>query len=497
MAAHDSGGGRGPIARLRSIWLMRRLRGAYEAERNAGSLTGLMGRGMQIGLPIAAVLIAMNPIWGFSWYFNSENWVTGIWEHWAAHRTDDWRLEMVRAVRKAEPDGENPEFHRLRPPGIDGTGDFGFIVIGDTGEGDPSQLCLKDRIIEVGRQDHIKFLVVSSDVIYPSGTMSDYEPKFYLPFKGFTKPIYAIPGNHDWFDAGESFMAHFLTPVSARAALLGRREADHGLTTTTEKKIDGMVAEAQRLQSLYGVACGKQHAPYMEIQTDRFAMIMVDTGILKCIDEDQRKWLNAALARAKGKFIFALTGHPFYAGGFDQRVVNPGLRDLSATLIEAGASICMAGDTHDFEYYDEPTAKRTVRHFVNGGGGAYLSIGTALDWPRTLPVEQCGHYPRADAIVRKLNEETPTLKRPLWRWVRDWHAWPMTSEAMASAFNYNRAPFYQSFMEVRVERSKNRVRLLLHSADGQLRWKDLYRSGPPGGAPSPDDFVEFVVPIEG
>ena len=39
----------------------------------------------------------------------------------------------------------------------------------------------------------MKFLVVASDVIYPAGAMSDYEVNFYLPFKGFTKPIYAIP----------------------------------------------------------------------------------------------------------------------------------------------------------------------------------------------------------------------------------------------------------------------------------------------------------------
>ena len=64
----------------------------------------------------------------------------------------------------------------------------------------------------VGQKPEVKFLVVSSDVIYPSGAMKDYEPKFYLPFKGFHKPIYAVPGNHDWYDALESFTANFLEP---------------------------------------------------------------------------------------------------------------------------------------------------------------------------------------------------------------------------------------------------------------------------------------------
>ena len=52
--------------------------------------------------------------------------------------------------------------------------------------------------------------------------MKDYEPKFYLPFKGFKKPIYAIPGNHDWFDALDGFTANFFEPAAARAAMDAR-----------------------------------------------------------------------------------------------------------------------------------------------------------------------------------------------------------------------------------------------------------------------------------
>ena len=41
-----------------------------------------------------------------------------------------------------------------------------------------------DRYLEVGRGGDVKFLVVSSDVIYPAGAMTEYERNFYLPFKG-------------------------------------------------------------------------------------------------------------------------------------------------------------------------------------------------------------------------------------------------------------------------------------------------------------------------
>ena len=104
----------------------------------------------------------------------------------------------------------------VRPAGC-GTGDFSFVVIGDTGEGDASQHVLRDQLLSVANQPDVRFVVMSSDVVYPTGAMKDYEAKFWLPFKGITRPVYAIPGNHDWYDALEAFAATFLEPDAARA----------------------------------------------------------------------------------------------------------------------------------------------------------------------------------------------------------------------------------------------------------------------------------------
>jgi hypothetical protein len=43
------------------------------------------------GLPVAAVVAATVPVWGMSWFFDTENWATGIWNSWAEARTDRWR----------------------------------------------------------------------------------------------------------------------------------------------------------------------------------------------------------------------------------------------------------------------------------------------------------------------------------------------------------------------------------------------------------------------
>jgi hypothetical protein len=64
-------------------------------------------------------------------------------------------------------------------------------------------------------------------------------------------------------------------------------------------------------------------------------------------------------------------------------------------------------------------------------------------------------------------------------------------------FDFNHAPFFQSFMEVRVERSKRRVVLSLNGAQGPLRWGDLEIGGtvvPPGVML--DAPVEFIVQMD-
>src|SRR5262249_23815681 len=146
---------------------------------------------------------------------------------------------------------------------------------------------LISRYLQLGLNDAVKFLVIASDVIYPAGSMRDYETNFYLPFQGFAKPIYAIPGNHDWYDALESFNANFLEPKAARAALEARVEADHGLTETTARRIDKLMDASTHLRDLYGVNVGEKRAAFFELQAEDFALLAIDTGILRTVDEQQ------------------------------------------------------------------------------------------------------------------------------------------------------------------------------------------------------------------
>jgi len=157
----------------------------------------------------------------------------------------------------------------------------------------------------------------------------------------------------------------------------------------------------------------------------------------------------------------------------------------------------MAGDTHVFEYYvdyvPDIAGSRPVHHFVNGGGGAYLSIGGALSWPGAPPTQEWAFYPRPEALRGKLDSETPLWKWPAWAWTRRFGSWPVSSETLSGIFDFNQAPFFQSFMEVRVERSKCRVVFALHGVSGPIPWRDLHSSVERVIGAGPDDPVEFVV----
>ena len=248
--------------------------------------------------------------------------------------------------------------YAVTPDGVAGDADFSFVVIGDTGEGDASQHVLRDRYSTSCSRTTVKFVVLSSDVVYPIGAMKDYETKFWLPFKGTRKPVYAIPGNHDWYDALEAFAATFLTPEAARAAMRARIEVDNGHQQHDRRAASRSSSrEAARLRREYAVPTQFQRAPFFEIQTDA-----VRPGRRRhrrgAHGGSRRSWRGsaAALDAARGKFTMAVLGHPFYAGGHDQAARARTSPRCTQLLREHGVAIVMAGDTHDLEYYAEPAA---------------------------------------------------------------------------------------------------------------------------------------------
>jgi 3',5'-cyclic AMP phosphodiesterase CpdA len=386
----------------------------------------------------------------------------------------------------------------VTPANVTGDEPFSFIVIGDTGEGDASQQVLKDSLLRAAGADDVRFVVVASDVVYPTGAMKDYESRFWLPFKGVTKPVYAIPGNHDWYDALEGFVATFFTPDSARLAMRARIEADGGLSSTTDSRIEEFIERAAFLRGAYGVPTGVQDAPFFHVQTPSFALIAIDTGVLRGVDAEQLTWLRAVLDASRGKMVMAVLGHPIFAGGHDVASGDPEFTAVRDLLRAHGVRIVMAGDTHDLEYYQEPVTTEsgpfTVHHWVNGGGGAYLSFGSALAWPPKPEATTWAYYPNQKEVMDKIAINTPLWKWPAWVWTRSFGAWPASAEWLSAMFDYNVAPFFQSFVVVTVDPAGRHITIKPWGVRGPLTWNDFDRStdAMPAGVPL-DSAVEWVV----
>ena len=74
--------------------------------------------------------------------------------------------------------------------------------------------------------------------------------------------------------------------------------------------------------------------------------------------------------------------------------------------------------------------------------------------------------------------------------------WPFSVEFMSAMFDVNGAPFFQSFVEVHVESSLKRVRIVPHGVHGQLTWGDLSAAAGlrPAGA-TDQTPVEWIIPM--
>ena len=210
---------------------------------------------------------------------------------------------------------------------------------------------------------------------------------------------------------------------------------------------------------------GFQRGPFFEIQTDRFALIAVDTGIVQA---DRSGAMGVARVGARCARAASSHGGPRPPALRRRHVhgaaTTPSSRGSSELLLEHGVHDRDGGRHARFRVLRRAagaTGDRAVHYFVNGGGGAYLSIGTALDWPAQPPTRRVGASIRA----RTRSSRRSTRRRrggsgPRGGGRSGFRAWPFSTEWLSALFDYNVAPFFQSFVEVRVERSAKRVRLL-------------------------------------
>jgi hypothetical protein len=243
-------------------------------------------------------------------------------------------------------------------------GSISFLLMGDTGEGDASQFAVVPPLET--QAPGSAFLFICSDVIYPAGGIDEYLYNFFKPYRRYDGPIYAIPGNHDWYDDCTGFMYWFCGVAAAprkpggllRSLLWRRPPAGH----------PDLIKQCRELRP-----APEQPGPYLVIDAGPLRLVGIDTGITNSIDADQGRWLHRVSQGPRPKIL--LTGKPLYVDGERRpgRIEKGGALDEIITAPEHNYIAAIGGDIHNYQRYPVQLPDgRTMPYLVSGGGGAFM-----------------------------------------------------------------------------------------------------------------------------
>ncbi|GAB7189447.1 metallophosphoesterase [Kineococcus sp. NUM-3379] len=250
-----------------------------------------------------------------------------------------------------------------------------FLVMGDTGEGDASQYAPVLLLDTVGAGTD--FMVLCSDVVYPGGGVLEYAWKLCWPYRDYGAPIYALPGNHDWYDGLRGFMSFFCGQDSAprppRRSLFSRAGLRDRLWADGPEPPDAAKQDALATLRRGPGQRATQPGSYFRLSTGPLDLIAVDTGIDGTLDAAQGRWLRRVSRGERPKVL--LTGRPLHVDGEHHPCpIDRGRGGTVDDVVDDPAHRYVAvigGDVHNYQRYPVRVGGRTVQHVVSGGGGAY------------------------------------------------------------------------------------------------------------------------------
>jgi hypothetical protein len=210
-----------------------------------------------------------------------------------------------------------------------------------------------------------KILVMGGDQVYPYPTREAYHDRLEVPYKlalpnpAEPRHIYAIPGNHDWYDGLASFDSIFC-------------HHRHGFQ-------EGYRTGGWNLP---------QHRSYFALRLPHNWWIFgADIQLSRYLDSAQVNYFRAITERmtSEDKIILcnAAPSWVYPDSGFDEPEMN--LLKLADVVHQSKAQIVaiLAGDLHHYSRYS--SAEVPVQLITAGGGGAYMHPTHDLRSTITMP----------------------------------------------------------------------------------------------------------------
>ncbi len=266
--------------------------------------------------------------------------------------------DVVNRYDFRDPTPDDP----MRRIDLDGDGAYWIDYIADTGDGFESTygmayLLAQEQLNVRGTTAPLPYgdiLIMGGDQCYPQATREEYKKRLLTPFEWAfdvaepQRKLFAIPGNHDWYDGLAAFDSLF---CSSRDRL----------SKSKGNAIGGWQCQqhrsywALRLPYNWWIwGCDIQFSQYLDLaQVNYFAQIAEHMGpddkVILCIAEPS--WLIADLH------------------GEDE---EQNFFKITALARSRGARVCavIAGDWHHYNRYYQP--ELDVHFFTAGGGGAFL-----------------------------------------------------------------------------------------------------------------------------
>jgi hypothetical protein len=336
-----------------------------------------------------------------------------LWDSRRVGRTDhsnEWRYENLRISSPLPPPSgcdPDPEARsrsytwllNSQPPRPDRPpGRFRCVILGDTGEGDYSQYALVP-IIRYLKPD---FMIVNGDVAYPSGKSIDYTEGFFQPYKGLGIPVWALPGNHDYYSKtkGREFYEIFCTEVK-------RKEwDDHGLVSKPQPGTYWELSEPGVRNGLVILGVDTGHSA--DLDGLRGAGLLGLFGKPQGPDSIQHRWLHARLRRAQETNSKVVLLYHIPALVSEKHVDKVHLTTLHRIIAQYPCvRLVVTAHEHNYQRYDPPVFARYLSqeyqaaaaapptYLVSGAGGAYITASDFDDGVRTGYVT-ASRYPTAD-----------------------------------------------------------------------------------------------------
>ena len=243
----------------------------------------------------------------------------------------------------------------------DETGAYWVDYISDIGDGfeatySTAYLLAQDSLDlkGAGALPHGDILIMGGDQCYPQATRPEYKKRLQGPYdialsgNEPKRKLFAIPGNHDWYDGLQSFDSLF---CSSRDKL-----------------------SESRGNVIGGWQC-QQHRSYWALKLPHKWWIWgTDIQFSKYLDTAQVNYFMAVAAEMgpDDKIIICMAEPSWMLADFQGQDEEENFFKITAIARSRGAKVCavFAGDWHHYNRYS--SAELGVHFFTAGGGGAFL-----------------------------------------------------------------------------------------------------------------------------